>query len=684
MKFTFYLRTLLIFASLLTWGILAAQIPAGGIQMNATTGTTHIKIGSSIVTEITIVDQPFTKGLRLVLPATVNNFWSEQVQFPTAVGIAANDVVLVAFYARTISSIQETGEGALTVVIENSTTYAKELSTKISIGSTWKQYYASAKCVSTLSATQVRYAFHTGYPSQVIEIADVQFLNYKTTLALKDLPITEITYSGQAADAPWRVAAADRIEQIRKGRVDIEVKDQHGNAVKDAEVSIEMVRHQFGFGTAIPASVFLNNAVFRNKVYELFNEVVFENDLKWPQFNPNSTLNLRRSLDSLERHQIPVRGHTVIWPSWKWCPPALQALSTNPAALTNEINKRIDDVTKFTKGRLNDWDVINEPYSERDIMNILGDEVMADWLKRVRQNDPDVKLYINDYGILSSGGMDIKKQDSYYNLIKYLDGLGAQVDGVGLQGHFSSELTPITKVYSIIERFATLGKDIKITEHDINITQRAVQAEYTRDFMTILFSHESVKSFMIWGFWQNSHWRPDAALFNADWTIRPHGEAWKELVFNQWWTKKKEKTTDSQGNVSFEGFLGTYNYTIKSGGKESTGVFEMNYSKQSGTANAVVLRMEDLTLGASIPDQNLNLVSIYPNPFKGSFVIETSGMNNEPVTAELFNSLGQRVMVSVLDNVSGKTSIRHETPGIYTLRISNSNGFRVFKIIGTK
>jgi hypothetical protein len=235
-------------------------------------------------------------------------------------------------------------------------------------------------------------------------------------------------------------------------------------------------------------------------------------------------------------------------------------------------------------------------------------------------------------------------------------------------------------VYAIVDRFAALGKDIKITEHDINITQRNVQADYTRDFMTILFSHASVKSFMIWGFWQNSHWKPDAALFNADWTIRPHGEAWKDLVFNQWWTKKADKIADTSGKVSFEGFLGTYKYTIKSGGRISAGTFEMNNSNQSGTPNSVELKIENYTAGAVIPNQNP--VRIYPNPFKGSFVVETSGINDHPVIAELFNAAGQRVVVWTMDNFSGKTSIRHETPGIYTLRISNQKEMKVFKIVG--
>ena len=545
--FTFKLTFPTLF--LLVFGIVHAQIPTGGTILNATSGTTYQKIGKGTLTQVSAEGQSFTKALRQTTGTDIVNFWDAQIQFPSVAGIAANDVILVAFYARTISSVQESGEGSVAVIIEHKTTYAKEISTKLMIGREWKQYYASVKSKVTWSAADTRYALFTGFPSQTIEIADVQFINYKNSLALADLPVTEITYFGQAPDAEWRAPAQERINQIRKGNIDITVYNEQGNVAPNAEVTIEMTRHQFGFGTAIPASVFIGNATFRNKVYELFNEVVFENDLKWPQFNPNSTLNIRRALDSLDRRKIAVRGHNVIWPSWKFLPSTLKTLESNPVALRLAIEKHIDEVTQFTKGRLNDWDVINEPYSEKDIMAILGDEVMADWFKRVRNNDRTVKLYLNDYAILSGGGQNTVKQDYYYNLVKYIDEKGGKVDGIGFQGHFGSDLTSPTKVYSIIERFAALGKEIKITEHDINVTQRQVQADYTRDFLTICFSHASVKSFLFWGFWANSHWLPDGALFNSDWSIRPHGEAYKDLVFNQWWTKKTESITNTTGRT---------------------------------------------------------------------------------------------------------------------------------------
>lgn len=835
-KLTFSILFLLVF------GIVQAQIPTGGTILNATSGTTYQKIGKGTLTQVNIEGQSFTKALRYTTGTDIINFWDAQIQFPSVAGIAANDVILVAFYARTISSVQETGEGSVAVIIEHKTTYAKEISTKLMIGREWKQYYASVKSIVTWSAADTRYALFTGFPSQTIEVADVQFINYKNSLILADLPVTEITYFGQAPDAEWRAPAQERINQIRKGNVDITVYDEQGEPVENAEVSIEMTRHQFGFGTAIPASVFISNSTFRNKVYELFNEVVFENDLKWPQFNPNSTLNIRRSLDSLDRHKIAVRGHNVIWPSWKFSPASLKTFETNPVALRTNIEKRIDEVTQFTKGRLNDWDVINEPYSEKDIMAILGDEVMADWFKRVRNNDRTVKLYLNDYSILSGGGQDTKKQDYYFNLVKYIDEKGGKVDGIGFQGHFGSDLTSPTKVYSIIERFAALGKEIKITEHDINVTQRQVQADYTRDFLTICFSHASVKSFLFWGFWANSHWLPEGALFNSDWSIRPHGEAYKDLVFNHWWTKKTDSITDAMGKTTFDGFLGTYKYTIKSGDKVRTGTFEINHSKQSGKSNPVILSFDstipdnveikaskpaclcegetitlqtvsgegltyqwfhgdevlpeqtasittseagiysvkvkkgeveitseafeikvnpipeavitatgDLSfcpggkvkLGANVSKDytynwmkgilkingsvtsvdvnqsgsyslmvssngctaksetvnvqvysatdpacvtgiNENEISwrVYPNPFKGSFVLEKGMLNGEPVTAELFNATGALVKNIELDHYTGKTTIDVANPGFYTLRISSGNGVKIFKMIG--
>ncbi len=469
----------------------------------------------------------------------------------------------------------------------------KELYHKVSIGNEWREYYAPAEIVNTRSTSQVSYLFHMGYSSQTVEVAEVRFLNYKNTLEIEDLPETEITYVGQAPDASWRAPARERIDQIRKGAAEIAFFDELGEPLKDAEIHIEMIRHQFGFGTAVVARRIDTSKVYRDTLFDVFNEVVFENDLKWSPFENTSTHStILRALDTLDAHHVPVRGHNIIWPSYRFMPDFMADFAKDPEGMRVEIENRFDEVAGFARGRLNDWDVVNEPYSEHDVQDLLGDEVMAEWFKRTRRIDRGVKLYVNDYSILSGGGNNRVKQDYLYNLVRYIDSLGGGIDGIGMQGHFSTELTSISKVYDIIDRYADLNKEIKITEHDINITQRGVQADYTRDFMTIAFSHPSVKSLLVWGFWAGAHWKPEAAYFDEDWNIRPHGAVWRDQIKKQWWTPAMDTVSDENGTFKFEGFLGTYSYSLSDGDTVRTGTFVLDHSKQSGLANRIIISMD--------------------------------------------------------------------------------------------
>lgn len=581
------------FLIVLTPLISFSQVPDGGILLNRETGTTYQQIGNCIVTEVSVSEQEFTTAIKVEVGASVSNAWDAIVKFPSVNGVEENDVILVAFWARTTSSLEETGEGSLNVIIEQNETWTKQLTANINIGGEWKEYYARTQIVSPLTSSELNMIFHMGFPSQTIELARVRYLNYKNSLALEDLPETGITYMGQAPDAAWRAPAEDRIINIRKGGANIKVLDASGVPLEGAQIHIEMGKHQFGFGTAIAAHEFNTNATYRNTVLENFNEVVFENDLKWPQVNSSTYDRVNLTLDTLDAHGIPARGHNIIWPSFRFSPDIVEDLKDDPEALRSVIDKRINEIVSFTNGRLNDWDVINEPFSEHDIQDILGDEVMADWFKRTRRIDRGVKLYLNDYAILSGAGNNIVKQDYYYGLVQDIEAWGGEIDGIGMQGHFGTDLTSIPKVYSIVERFAGLDKDIKITEFDISTSQREVQADYTRDFMTILFSHASVKSIMVWGFWANRHWKPESAFYEGDWTIRPHGEVWNELIKNQWWTPAQDLVSDANGDLAIEGFLGEYNYTLSFGGDLRSGTFSLDNSFQSGLENTIILYLDE-------------------------------------------------------------------------------------------
>ena len=74
----------------------------------------------------------------------------------------------------------------------------------------------------------------------------------------------------------------------------------------------------------------------------------------------------------------------------------------------------------------------------------------------------------------------------------------------------------------------------------------------------------------MWGFWAGSHWRPWAALWDKDWKITPQGEAYRDLVYNRWWTRASGKT-DKSGVFKTRAFFGEYEITVN--GKKQKAVF---------------------------------------------------------------------------------------------------------------
>jgi len=265
---------------------------------------------------------------------------------------------------------------------------------------------------------------------------------------------------------------------------------------------------------------------------------------------------------------VIVRGHNLVWPSWNNSnvKEAVEAKG-NPPQLAKVILDHISETTRELRGKLVDWDVINETFTNHDFMDILGRQVMVDWFKAARAGDPEAKLYINDFNIIE--GNDKAHQDDYAATIKYLIDAGAPVDGIGLQSHFPSRVTGMDDLIRRVERFAAFGKELEVTEFDINTSDEATQADYTRDFMTYMFSNPSVKAFVLWGFWEGAHWIPSGAMVRRDWSLKPNGQVYQDLVFKRWWTNADGKT-GAKGTFTTRGFLGDYEIQVVAGGKTRT------------------------------------------------------------------------------------------------------------------
>jgi len=145
-------------------------------------------------------------------------------------------------------------------------------------------------------------------------------------------------------------------------------------------------------------------------------------------------------------------------------------------------------------------------------------------------------LYVNDYNLLEGGGNDTPHQAGLESVLQTLDSNAAGVQGIGLQGHFQWQLTDPVRVYDVINRFASYKREMQVTELDVDVEDPALQAQYLTDFLTICFSHPAISGTTLWGFWEGRHFRPNAALWNLDWTLKPAAQAWRDLVYAKWWT----------------------------------------------------------------------------------------------------------------------------------------------------
>ncbi len=547
-------------------------------------------VGGLELSLVAVEGQPFAMALRLKTLRRPRRVYDIQIRARNTAAVRKGDVLLATFWVRAVAPAKAHTEFIFELGRQP---YTKSAQHPVVAGRKWQRIGVPFVSRQGFAPGEASLIFRLGYPPQTLEIGGVTLTNYDKKVRLRDLPGAPETYEPSQPGDAWRKAALARIERIRKADLTVAVTDADGKPVAGAEVAVAMRRHAFGFGAAINAGTFKpdkdtpDTLKYREMTQKLFNRVVVENSFKWPGWeNADRRRRVLWTLAWLRERGIEVRGHCLVWPSWKHMPRDVQQLKDDKAALQRRILDHIREEVAATKGRIAEWDVINEPFSNHDAMDVLGREAMVAWFQAAREADPAARLFINDYGILARSGRDRRHQDHYYETIRFLIDRGAPLDGIGLQSHFGGDLTPPPRLLAILDRFAAFTKALAVTEFDINVKDEELQAAYTRDFLTAVFSHPAVNGILMWGFWEGRHWRPQAALFRRDWSVKPNGRAWQDLVFKEWWTDVAART-DAQGRASVRGFLGDYEVAVRAGGRRKA--MQVTLTKDSVT---VTVRLE--------------------------------------------------------------------------------------------
>jgi GH35 family endo-1,4-beta-xylanase len=343
-------------------------------------------------------------------------------------------------------------------------------------------------------------------------------------------------------------------------------------------VRVSLDRHHFGFGGAVqPKHLFElgdadRQAFYRDSTSRLFHRVTISNGLKWKHHAAQKHV-VEPFLEWCLENHLPVRGHCLVWAGFRRIPRKLGHLRHDPEALRKTIEQHVTEFASMYDEPLIEWDVLNEPYTEREFMDLLGDEVVGDWFRLAEAANPRLTRYINDYGVLTRP--NARHQDFYFNYVKNLLQQKVPLQGIGFQGHIPArfEPTPPDELLATMDRFAVFGLPLQVTEFDFETKDRDLQARYTEDFLTAVFSHPGMVGLITWTPFEYARGqgpKPDAAFF--DWQLRekPNGEVWNALV-NDTWRTRQEAVSDGQGLVRFRGFKGTYGLEATAGSGTVTG-----------------------------------------------------------------------------------------------------------------
>ena len=557
------------------------SIPAGGTHIVGPSALASAGFwgGSGTVTRQTVtVDGPgFDQAVQLNIIDPAADNWDGQLQINLNSTVLAGDVALLHFWMRVTESDDESGAGSVFAMIEKAgSPFTKSAASTAAASSDWYPFYIPFAFAENyaVGGVQIKYGLGEGKP-RTVQIGGVQLFNYGSSRSLDELPETAFTYSGREADAPWRSEAAARIESHRKGDFVLKVFDAEGEPLA-AEVALSLARHQFHFASVIDAGTLngagTDNEIYRQKMVELFNASGTENDLKWPPLEGDwgTNFNYSRTSTALEWLRLRgffLRGHVLVWPGASNLPNYINALisagGSQRASVPGEVLDHITGTVETYAPWIDEWDVINEPYTNTTLMEAFGAEnpgLFADWFKQARAaTGPGIGLFLNDYAILSGLGQNTAKRAATIATLRDILNRGGPVSGMGFQGHFDeSSLTAISQVYAVLEEFATEfpGLRFRITEYDVTTENEPLQADYLRDFLTLVFSHPQVDGFQFWGFWAGRHWRPEGALFREDWTPREQLQAYTDLLAE--WHSEFDLATDPSGRAEGRGFKGEY------------------------------------------------------------------------------------------------------------------------------
>lgn len=354
-----------------------------------------------------------------------------------------------------------------------------------------------------------------------LEHRDEEFIIVANGRTLGTMPDHGIFKSGRlwfGTDAArgsngWTLSALD-VTPIGRGVVEV-VEPQSFVVTDDDPRALRNLAKARGrkvhIGAAVSFGPLVSEEAYRNIAAGEFSMWTPENSLK-PQFiHPEKEvyafMDIDTFIDIARENDVKVHGHSLVYhksnPAWMELAPKEERQKI--------LVDHIDSVVRHFRGRIAEWDVVNEPLSSKKApykdggnglestiwYEAMGEEYIDIAFRAAHEADSSATLYLNEYGLERDG----ERWDALIALISRLKKRGVPIDGIGFESHIYGDGDyidgPTLKRH--FDELARHGLNVRISEIDVTGDHPKMQVEQYVLALDVCLRSPNCTAYSTWG-----------------------------------------------------------------------------------------------------------------------------------------------------------------------------------------
>jgi len=422
------------------------------------------------------------------------------------------------------------------------------------------------------------------------------------------------------------------VERYRQGDAHIRFSGPSGKPLQGLEVEIVQVSQDFLFGNLLFNLLKGDQAykpdLFKQRFLELFNLGILP--FAWANYERQPGITEAHSimpiLEWCQSNRVTPKGYPLVWPFLGGIPEWLYDMPEGSVnALTQE---RVVNIVKSFASNIHIWDVANEAVNhiswkeatsrEFHTQYLSASQVdghpagvnfrreipiseAANWVEEsfrwAYSTNPQAILILNDY----NQEISLNVRQRFFDLVRELQRRKTPVSGLGLQVHTLNRWVWPDQIWNTLEMYSRLNVPIHITEMNQPSWEQAIvggwrqglwtetaQAEYVEQLYRLFFGHPSVVSISYWGLSDRGNWVDRGGLVDAEYSPKPVFNVLKKLIKGEWLTGPLTTRTGMDGGVSWRGFFGQYEVTVRQPEKKDL-IYQFHLSEKDANKWVITL-----------------------------------------------------------------------------------------------